>query len=197
MVDTACAVIAPAQAKAPTTPTDINTFHCTYGHTHEVLLKKTVEQQGVNLNGEFNECRGCSMAKGLRKSIVRSTHTSADTLCSSRPSAATAPYCRRGGVYSGGGCERGGASSQGGGSIQDLDSESNLDNMTEVRPPVPPAMCEEPAAETGAGAAGVRKTTLRHSGRADFGGINGSSNSCSSDESRTNNDSGDIAALVA
>ena len=49
--DTACAVITPGQAKAPTTPTDINTFPCTYGHIHEVPLKKTAEQQGVNLGG--------------------------------------------------------------------------------------------------------------------------------------------------
>ena len=139
VVDTACAVIAPGQAKAPTTPTDINTFHCayesfngwggrgcrtfvpvlggeptkipppgdmldqypgqmnsirckladhvrghvvlspekvvlmtspgtessyvrppqslndSYGHTHEVLLKKTAEQQKVNLSGELHE----------------------------------------------------------------------------------------------------------------------------------------------
>ena len=78
MVDAACAVIAPGQAKAPTTPTDTNTFHYTYGHTRKVLLKKTVEQQGVNLSGEFHECRGCSMAKGLRKPIARSTHTRAN-----------------------------------------------------------------------------------------------------------------------
>ena len=44
VVDTACAVVAPGQAKAPTTLTDVNTFHCTYGHSHEVLLKKTAEQ---------------------------------------------------------------------------------------------------------------------------------------------------------
>ena len=50
VVDIACTVIAPGQAKAPTTPNDIDTFHCTYGHTHEVLLKKTAEQQGVNLS---------------------------------------------------------------------------------------------------------------------------------------------------
>ena len=43
VVYTACAVIAPGQAKAPTTPTDINTFHCTYGHIHDVLLNKTAE----------------------------------------------------------------------------------------------------------------------------------------------------------
>ena len=106
MVDTACATIAPGKTKAPTTPTDINILHCTFGHTHEVLLKK--EQQGVNPSGELHECRGCSMAKGLRKPIARSTHTGADTLCLSRAPAAAAPYCQRGGVYSGGGRERGG-----------------------------------------------------------------------------------------
>ena len=78
MVDTACSVIASGQAKAHTTPTDINTFHCTCDHTHEMLLKKKAEQQGVNLSGELHECRGCSTAKGLRKSIARSTHTRVD-----------------------------------------------------------------------------------------------------------------------
>ena len=106
MVDTACATIAPGKTKTPTTPTDINILHCTFGDTHEVLLKK--EQQGVNPSGELHECRGCSMAKGLRKPIARSTHTGADTLCLSRAPAAAAPYCQRGGVYSGGGRERGG-----------------------------------------------------------------------------------------
>ena len=75
VVDTACAVIASGQAKSPPSPTDINNFHCTYIHTHEVLLKKTAEQQGVNLSGELHKCRVCSMAKGLRKTIARSTHT--------------------------------------------------------------------------------------------------------------------------
>ena len=106
MVDSACTTIAPGKTKTPTTPTDINILHCTFGHTHEVLLKK--EQQGVNPSGELHECRGCSMARGLRKSIARSTHTGADTLCLSRAPAAAAPYCQRGGVYSGGGRERGG-----------------------------------------------------------------------------------------
>ena len=106
MVDSACTTIAPGEAKTPTTPTDINILHCTFGDTHEVLLKK--EQQGVNPSGELHECRGCSMAKGLRKPIARSTHTGADTLCLSRAPAAAAPYCQRGGVYSGGGRERGG-----------------------------------------------------------------------------------------
>ena len=104
MVDSACTTIAPGKTKTPTTPTDINILHCTFGHTHEVMLKK--EQQGVNPSGELHECRGCSMARGLRKSIARSTHTGADTLCLSRAPAAAAPYCQRGGVYSGGGRER-------------------------------------------------------------------------------------------
>ena len=78
VVDTACAVMAPGQANAPTIATDINTFHCTYGHTHEVLLNKTAEQQGVNLSGGLHQCRECSMSKGLRKPIARSTHTRAD-----------------------------------------------------------------------------------------------------------------------
>ena len=78
LVDTACATIAPGKAKAPTTPTDINILHCTFGHTHEVLLKKTATQQGIAYSGEPYECRGCSMAKGLRKPIARSTHTRAD-----------------------------------------------------------------------------------------------------------------------
>ena len=39
VVDTICAVITAGQAKAPTTPTDINTFHCIHDHTHQVLLK--------------------------------------------------------------------------------------------------------------------------------------------------------------
>ena len=106
MVDTACTTIAPGKTKTPTTPTDINILHCTFGDTHEVLLKK--EQQGVNPSGELHECRGCSMAKGPRKPIARSTHTGADTLYLSRAPAAAAPYCQRGGVYSGGGRERGG-----------------------------------------------------------------------------------------
>ena len=77
MVDTACATIAPGKAKAPTTPTDINILHCTFGHTHEALLKKTATQHGIAYSGELHKCRGCSMAKGLRKPIARSTHTRA------------------------------------------------------------------------------------------------------------------------
>ena len=108
VVDTYFAVTAPGQAKAPTTPTDIKTFHCTYCQTHEVLLMETADQQGVHLRGELHECRGCSMVKGLREPIVRSTHNRAGTLCPSRAPAVITSYCRKGGVYSRGGRERGG-----------------------------------------------------------------------------------------
>ena len=53
MVDTACATIAPGEAKAPTTPTNVNILHCTFGHTHEVPLKKTATQQGSPTAGNF------------------------------------------------------------------------------------------------------------------------------------------------
>ena len=78
MVDSACAVIAPGKVKTPNPPPDINILHCTFGHAHEGLLKKTATQQGIAYSGELHECRGCSMAKGLRKPIARSTQTRAD-----------------------------------------------------------------------------------------------------------------------
>ena len=77
MADTACATIAPGKTKAPTTPTDIRILHCTFGRTHEVLLKETATRQGIAYSGNLHECRGCSMAKGLRKPIARSAHTRA------------------------------------------------------------------------------------------------------------------------
>ena len=72
---TTSAVIASGQAKAPTPPTGINLFHCTYGHTHEALLQQTAKEKGASLSGELYECWGCSMAKWLRKPIARSTDT--------------------------------------------------------------------------------------------------------------------------
>ena len=71
-----CAVLAPRQL--PKNPTvDINEYHCAAGHSHEVL-RKTAEQQGVVLEEKLLACRGCSMAKGLRKGIKQSTYTRAD-----------------------------------------------------------------------------------------------------------------------
>ena len=70
----ACAVLAPGQL--PNKPAVyINDFHCAAGTFHEVLHRKTAKQQAVVLEGELLECRGWSMAKGLRKGIKQSTHT--------------------------------------------------------------------------------------------------------------------------
>ena len=74
--ENACAVLAPGQ-QPNKSAIDINDYHCAAGHSHEVLLRKTAEQQGIALEGNLLECRGCSMAKGLRKSIKQSTHTRA------------------------------------------------------------------------------------------------------------------------
>ena len=63
--ETACAVLAPGQ---PPNKFQINiNFHCASGHAHEVLLRKTAEQQGIVLEGELLECKGCFNPKGLRK----------------------------------------------------------------------------------------------------------------------------------
>ena len=66
---------------------DINDYHCAAGHSHEVLLRKTAEQQGIVLEGKLLERRGCSMAKILRKGIKNSTpvsytHLTLPTICS-------------------------------------------------------------------------------------------------------------------
>ena len=76
--------------------------------------------------------------------------------------------------------------------MEDLYSESDPD-MTEVWPPVPPATREAPAVEPGPGARGGAEgnppTSSVFLGRANFGGINGSSSSSNSDDSRTCSDS--------
>ena len=75
--ENACAVLAPGQL--PKKPAiDINDYHCAAGHSHEVLLRKTAEQQEIILEGKLLECSGYSMAKGLRKGISQSTHTRAN-----------------------------------------------------------------------------------------------------------------------
>ena len=57
---------------------NINDYHCAAGHSHEALLRKTAEQQGVVLEGKLLECEECFMAKGLHRGIKQSTHTRAD-----------------------------------------------------------------------------------------------------------------------
>ena len=64
--------------KLPNRPVvNINDYHCAAGHFHEALLRKNAEQQGIVLERKLLECKGCSMAKGLRRGIKQSTHTRA------------------------------------------------------------------------------------------------------------------------
>ena len=59
-------MIAPAQPPNKSA-VNINDFHCAAGNSHEVLLHKTAEQQGIVLEGELLEYKGCRLAKGLCK----------------------------------------------------------------------------------------------------------------------------------
>ena len=107
MVDTACAAIAPGQAKAPTTPTDINTFHCTYGHAHEVLLNETEELQ------ESTSARNSTNTGGVQWRRGYGSPSPGRRTPEQVPSAPPAPSQQlppiaEGGVYNGGGRERGG-----------------------------------------------------------------------------------------
>ena len=71
----ACAVRAPGQ-RTNKSAINVNDFHCAAGHSHERLFLKIVEQQGIVVEGEPGECRGCSMVKDTCKGIEQSTHTS-------------------------------------------------------------------------------------------------------------------------
>ena len=66
-VDTACAVIASGQAKAPTTPTDINIFYCTYGHTRNTAqpngeTARSQPQRGASRVPGVLNCKGATGA---------------------------------------------------------------------------------------------------------------------------------------
>ena len=67
-------MLAPNSRKKPLSrDVDINVFHASYGHAHEVLLRATAKSLGVTLTGKLQPCYGCSLAKGLRKPIPSSS----------------------------------------------------------------------------------------------------------------------------
>ena len=70
------AVIALRARPTPPSAADINEFHCSHGHIHEDLLRKTAKQIGVKLQGQLVPCQGCSEAKGTRKPVKPLIHTS-------------------------------------------------------------------------------------------------------------------------
>ena len=69
------AVIAPGARPTPPSAADINEFHCSHGHMHADLLRKTAKQMGVKLQGQLVPCQGCSEAKGIRKPVKPFTYT--------------------------------------------------------------------------------------------------------------------------
>ncbi|CAB1100763.1 unnamed protein product [Ectocarpus sp. CCAP 1310/34] len=69
--------IVSGNAKASSAPVDVNDFHCTHDHSHEVLLRTTAKQKGTTLVGKLRECLGCSTAKRLSKPIPNKTSTRA------------------------------------------------------------------------------------------------------------------------
>ena len=69
------AVNAPRVRPTPSTAADINDFYCSHGHMHEDLLRKTVKQIGVKLQGQMAPCQGCSEVKWTRKPVKPVTHT--------------------------------------------------------------------------------------------------------------------------
>ena len=53
-----------------TTSTDINDLHVSLGHAHEGNLRETAKQMGIRVKGP---CSECAAAKGIRRSVPRST----------------------------------------------------------------------------------------------------------------------------
>ena len=71
------AVIAPGTRPTPSATADINEFHCSHGHMHEDLLRKTAKQIGVKLQGQLVPCQGCTEAKAIKKPVKPFTYTRA------------------------------------------------------------------------------------------------------------------------
>ena len=77
--ETANATIAPRLSPSNRdTHVDINDFHVAHAHAHEGALRKTAKQMGVTLEGKLHECKGCSLAKGIRMCIPSKTQCRKD-----------------------------------------------------------------------------------------------------------------------
>ena len=72
------ATVPPAMAAAvlrpgATTSADINDLHVSLGHAHEGNLRETAKQIGIRVTGMLIPCSECAVAKGIRRSVSRST----------------------------------------------------------------------------------------------------------------------------
>ena len=72
------ATVPPAMAAAvlrpvATTSTGINDIFVSFGHAHEGNLRETAKQMGIRVTEAFVPCSKCAAAKGIRRSVSRST----------------------------------------------------------------------------------------------------------------------------
>ena len=195
VVDTACAVISPGQAKAPTHP---------HWHQHLPLHLRPHTRDAAQINGgaaRSQPQRGTPREPGVFDGEeATKAHGQVDvpresTLCPSRAPPATIPYYRRGKVYSGGGRERGGRFKSRQREDEIIGQRVQLRQHNGGVPPGPTSNARGASGRTwsrGRGGAAENPPIPSVSpGRADFGGTNGSNRSTSSDDSRTSNDSSD------
>ena len=56
-----------------TTSTDINDLHVRLGHAHEGNLREAAKQMGIRVTETLVPCSECTAAKGIRRSVSRST----------------------------------------------------------------------------------------------------------------------------
>ncbi|CAN0197419.1 unnamed protein product, partial [Pylaiella littoralis] len=77
-IEQTCAVLAPGRLS--TKNVDINAYHRSTAHTHELLLRKSAAQQGVVLEkgSKLLPCVGCSLAKGISAPIHKTTACRSD-----------------------------------------------------------------------------------------------------------------------
>ena len=69
--------IAPGATPMTSTAPGNNDFHCSHGHMHEDLLRKTAKQIGVKLQGQLAPCQGRLEAEKVRKPVKPVTHARA------------------------------------------------------------------------------------------------------------------------
>ena len=57
---------------------DVNEFHNSYAHSHELLLRTTAKRLGTEVVGGKHACTGCSMSKAIRKGTSHETKRRSD-----------------------------------------------------------------------------------------------------------------------
>ena len=71
----AAATIAPGTMPVHIRSMDINDMYVSYAHTHPGILHETAKKLRFRLTGKFRPCGGCSMSKGKRQPLRKTTLT--------------------------------------------------------------------------------------------------------------------------